>query len=281
MMEVALVPTAGLVLLVLLLVLLLVVGALLWALISARRSGVLAVLVVLAVLIGIPVLMVGAWFVAYERVGVTQHAVLVAHESASAIDAQAMSTEIGESAESKPQIPEWVDRKPQRSRDGSVMQTLTGRRYATPQQALDDALRQAAEEARNYLQQAAPRPVQWKVPLSFVQDRLVQDQFVSQVDWDAEGVDSPPFAEPMYQAHVLVELTPAKRDALLRMWREEVLGERIRWLAAGSAFVLVLLATLAGYLRLDEATRGYYSGRLKLVAVVVVGVAALVLLRLA
>lgn len=274
MVHVTLVPVAVLVLLVLVLV----VGALVWTLASSRRPGVvLAVLLGLAVLIGIPVLLVGAWFVAYERVGVSHRDVLLVQEQA-AMTADAAPTEAGESAEAKPQVPEWVDREPQRRQDGSVLRTVTGRRYATPQESVDDALRQAAYEARKYLEQAAPRPVRWEVPVSFVQDRLVQDQYVAQVDWEAEGVDSPPFAEPMYQAHLLIELTPEKRQTLSQMWQEDVLGQRIRWLAAGSAFVLVLLAALAGYLRLDEATRGYYSGRLKLAAVAVVGVAGVALL---
>lgn len=274
MVTVALFPLAALVLLALVLF----VGALVWALLGARRPGALAVLVGLAVLIGIPVLFIGAWFAAYERIGVAQRAAMVAPE-ARAIEVQALPAQTAELADAEPLVPAWVGQEPQRRQDGSVVRTVTGRRYATPPESVDDALRQAAEEARQYLQQAAPRPVRWEVPVSYVQDHLVRDQFVTEVNWEAEGVDSPPFAEPMFQTHLLLELTPKQRDALLGMWQEDVLVERIRWLAAGSAFVLVLLATLAGYLRLDEATRGYYSGRLKLAAVAVVGVAGVALLR--
>jgi len=52
-----------------------------------------------------------------------------------------------------------------------------------------------------------------------------------------------------------------------------MVGERItraRTAALGLGLVTVLLGAVAGYVRLDEWTKGYYTGRLFLAAVAVV-----------
>jgi len=49
-------------------------------------------------------------------------------------------------------------------------------------------------------------------------------------------------------------------------WTSAVRGARLRQVSFGTGGVLALLATVFGYLRLDTATRGSYTGRLQLVA---------------
>jgi hypothetical protein len=63
----------------------------------------------------------------------------------------------------------------------------------------------------------------------------------------------------MHVAYVYLDLSPEKRDLLLGRWREELMRRRVNQIGSGLGFVLVCLVTLVTYLRLDDATRGYYS----------------------
>ena len=50
--------------------------------------------------------------------------------------------------------------------------------------------------------------------------------------------------------------------------------------AAPSAFVLVCLAAVSGYIRADEATKGYYTNRLRMLAAAGVGAAGVVIYQM-
>jgi hypothetical protein len=72
-----------------------------------------------------------------------------------------------------------------------------------------------------------------------------------------------------------VELTPEGWQELARVERETRSQERMNLTGRALAVLTVLLGAVAGYIRLDDWTKGYYAGRLKLAAVVAVAVAAL------
>ncbi len=46
------------------------------------------------------------------------------------------------------------------------------------------------------------------------------------------------------------------------------------------AFVLVCLAALSGYIRADEATKGYYTNRLRMLAAAGVGAAGVIVYKM-
>jgi hypothetical protein len=71
---------------------------------------------------------------------------------------------------------------------------------------------------------------------------------------------------PMYQMHALLEFDQAFRQDLDRRWQECVALGRMRGVGLGFGLVLALLATFFGYTKADIATRGYYTGRLRLAA---------------
>ena len=51
---------------------------------------------------------------------------------------------------------------------------------------------------------------------------------------------------------------------------QALVQRRVGVAAGGMGLVIIVLGTLFGYLKLDTATRGYYSGRLKLAAAAVI-----------
>ncbi len=76
--------------------------------------------------------------------------------------------------------------------------------------------------------------------------------------------------EDVYRITYRVELTPQGVAELAREERSGRVGERMDLAARGLGLLTVLLGAVAGYVRLDEWTKGYYSGRLLLVAAAVV-----------
>ena len=68
------------------------------------------------------------------------------------------------------------------------------------------------------------------------------------------------------EAHARVELTRSYREGLQRMVLQQHTRQRQWLMARVLAGAVALLLVCAGYLRLEEATRGYYTRLLRLVA---------------
>jgi hypothetical protein len=71
---------------------------------------------------------------------------------------------------------------------------------------------------------------------------------------------------PMHQVHALLEFKPDFREQLDQRWGEMRATYRLAETGLISGGVLLVLATIFGYFRLDNATRGYYTSRLQFMA---------------
>ncbi|MCA9121979.1 MAG: hypothetical protein H6822_26425 [Planctomycetaceae bacterium] len=80
------------------------------------------------------------------------------------------------------------------------------------------------------------------------------ERFDEQVEFDY-GV--------MNQSHALVKLNKDVQKALEKRWSKVRATSRLFQTGLGTTAVLLLLGTMFTYLRLDTATRGYYTGRLQ------------------
>jgi hypothetical protein len=76
-----------------------------------------------------------------------------------------------------------------------------------------------------------------------------------------------------YKAEVKVEVTKEQVKEMRAQARQQRVTQRQHWLALGLAGFVSLLLVAVGYLRLEEATKGYYTGLLRLSAL---GVLALI-----
>lgn len=128
--------------------------------------------------------------------------------------------------------------------------------YATAEEARAQALEKASVRALDFAAESAPKLKNvWQVPPWLVADHMLREPiYLEEVDWD--------FGEtlaPMHVAYVYLDLSPEKRELLLGRWRGELMQRRVNQIGGGLGFVLVCLVTLVTYLRLDDATRGYYS----------------------
>jgi hypothetical protein len=138
--------------------------------------------------------------------------------------------------------------------------------HLDPEAAQDAALNKAHESVVKYIHEHYPT-LNWAPSL----EQLLKDKII-QVE-GTPGTRKLDDGDEVQEAHAKVEMTRNYREGLQRMVLQQHTRQR-QWMAArGLAGFVALLLVCAGYLRLDEATRGYYTRLLRLAALgVLVGV---------
>jgi hypothetical protein len=81
----------------------------------------------------------------------------------------------------------------------------------------------------------------------------------------------------LYETELKVDFTPNSRSRLVETYNGEAVRHRLESLGGTLAFVLICLAAICSYIRADEATKGYYTNRLRMLAAAGVGAAAVVI----
>lgn len=153
------------------------------------------------------------------------------------------------------------DRPTSPSENGNL--AVVGRLSITPEAAERDARQALAAAVRRWLEPEVP--ADWVPPADLV-ERAIRGRHVQAVR--NEHADDPAFAEfpDLYRGGLLVNLDAAQRALFLKAHREEVVTGRLWGLGLGLGFALICLLALAGYIRADESTRGYFTWPLRLVA---------------
>ncbi len=145
---------------------------------------------------------------------------------------------------------------------------VAGRLSATEPRAINDARVQLLQKLPGMLDPKVPRD--WPVPNRLI-DSMIRETKVVPVERDYGT---------LYQATMLVDASPRKRAEVASTYRHEQVVKRLLTLGGLLAFVLICLGTLSGYIRADEATKGYYTNRLRLAAAAGVGVAGTVIYQM-
>ncbi len=151
---------------------------------------------------------------------------------------------------------------------------IEGKWESTTEDARRSAYLQAREELVGYLRSQEP-PIRWVPPLSFVSERTSGRRHLI-VKSEEETRDFP-VAGTMRRYTLEVTLpTEARRE----IWRHEcelTAHHRMLLLAKVLAGLVSVLAATAGYLRLDDLTKGYSTGWLRLAVAGLLGAAGLAL----
>ncbi len=84
----------------------------------------------------------------------------------------------------------------------------------------------------------------------------------------------------LYEATLTADFSPHRRAELVDAYNHELVQHRLFTLGGSLGFVLICLAAISGYIRADEATKGYYTNRLRMLAAAGVGAAGVIVYRM-
>jgi hypothetical protein len=134
----------------------------------------------------------------------------------------------------------------------------------TDTDAKQEALQKAQIELVSYLRSLDP-PLEWEPPLSYIDQHLAKLSKPDPPERDL-GV-----GQPVSRWQIKVELTPRDRSDIQQQDREYRSQQRMLWLAKVLGGLVACFAAVAGYVHLDERTKGYYTNWLRLAAIGFVG----------
>jgi hypothetical protein len=148
--------------------------------------------------------------------------------------------------------------------------TVVGR-GADQQDADDAALQKARDKLIAYLRGQDP-PLEWQPSDEYVDKNLVKEREPVK---ELEGLvpDS-----KVYERTLKVDVDPKHFREMVDMDRRERVGERQLLLARILGGIVALLVAVFGYFRLEELTKGYYTGWLRVGAVLLVAAVGVTLL---
>lgn len=153
-------------------------------------------------------------------------------------------------------------------RSDGTSRLVVGRVSATEERARADARRELEAEVRSWLDPQVP--LSWRPPGHLV-DETVRETRITPEEKDYGTV---------YTASLSADLSPVRRERFLEAYREEVVASRLMKLGGGFAFILACLGAASGYIRADEATKGYYTNTLRVAAAAGVGASGFILYRM-
>ncbi len=175
---------------------------------------------------------------------------------------------------------------PARSRDE---RTIAGRLSATEERALADAWLQLEREVADWITPEVPAglstgpsnpqttgvastrlPHRWRVPKRLI-DRMIRETRTKPIVRDYGTV---------HEATIVAEFSAEDRAAIIAAYQRDLVAYRLALLAGIIGFVLTCLAALAGYIRADDATRGYYTHWLRALAAAGVGASGVLIYQL-
>ncbi len=92
-----------------------------------------------------------------------------------------------------------------------------------------------------------------------------------------DTIDHPEYG-PMYNLYAELTFDRQIQQQLRSEYHDSVVGDRLKFTGVASGSILLMLSAVFGYLKLDTLTRGYYRGRLGMMAgaLIVAAVAAVV-----
>jgi hypothetical protein len=170
--------------------------------------------------------------------------------------------------------------------DASGLRVIVGRVSASEDRAKQD-LRQTVERAVSDWIAADVSPT-WKVP-SDVLDSMVQGSYTQELTKNlietgagsalsgAPGVDG---LYTLYRSGQQLDFSTGRKAQIVGMYHQDLANRRLQRIGGGLVLALAALAVFSGYIKADEATKGYYTKRLRVLAAAGLGVAGAVAYRI-
>ena len=144
--------------------------------------------------------------------------------------------------------------------------TVTGLLSATRERAVADARRVLRDDVANWLEPDVPRS--WALREEMLDAMVIDEPHIRSIE--------KPYGE-VFEATLGVDKSPQRRASLIAVYHRQQVERRLLGLGAALAFILICLAAISGYIRADEATKGYYTNRLRMLAAAGVGASGVIL----
>jgi hypothetical protein len=149
------------------------------------------------------------------------------------------------------------------------VETIKGEQMATRERAVADARRKLQNEVLHRVHNEGV-PLTWRVPRRIL-DQMIQGGTIEDVRHDYAI---------MHRHDLKADLSPGMLRQVVDAYEREVGAQRLGILGVVLLFLLSCLAAVSGYIRADEATKGYYTNHLRLAAAAGIGGAGYVVCRL-
>jgi hypothetical protein len=149
-----------------------------------------------------------------------------------------------------------------------VVAKVDGQISANEERAKGDAYQKLREAVASWLEPDVPRS--WNLPADLVNLLVLETQYEPEIK---------PYGT-MYVAHLQYDASPDRRAQFVKLYNREVVRRRLFNLGGSLSFILICLAAVSGYIRADEATKGYYTHRLRMLAAAGVGAAGVIIYQM-
>ena len=161
---------------------------------------------------------------------------------------------------------EWAD-QPGRNVDGAYVKVASSGRFLTGEQCRASLEASIAHEVRSYVGMLLGTSAEehFSPSQEWIEENVVRGQPVE------EQVSSDAVEEGGKRLHALLVFDPQAKAALQGQVRESRVLDRTAFVAVIAACVVALLGILLAYLKIDTATKGLYTSRLKVGAVAATG----------
>jgi hypothetical protein len=188
--------------------------------------------------------------------------------------------------------------KPRTGESPASTWIVQGEWRVTQDEAVASALDQASTRVAEYLKAQQP-PFVWTPDTAYIREYLLRDLTKDDVEDEnvslereavnghwvlVEEKDFPGAIGTMRRVHLKVGVSVKDREDMRQFedkarqeLRQKVVWQRQTWLGKILLGVVLLLGAIAGYFRLDEATKGYYTGWLRLGVLGTIGAVGMLL----
>lgn len=154
--------------------------------------------------------------------------------------------------------------------DDKGSRVLVGKVSASPEKAREELRKALEQEVAKW---ASPDvPTDWRAPKD-VYDAIGGEVYLQPIAQEIETDPKSPEIYVVYRGIQKADFSDASRARVVEVREQQLVTARLIKLGGGLGFVLICLGCLTGYVRADEATKGYYTNRLRLAAAVGAGVA--------
>jgi len=160
------------------------------------------------------------------------------------------------------ELPEWVRKGSHRI--GQDYFALAETEYCATELQCREALQeQILAVARNYLDTVLGpgAGTQVDLDLEYLRDEVLVEEYFHPLETSVGSG---------WQGYALLCFDPEAKSYLTGLYKASVLRERLYSLAYVGGIVLAILAVAYAYLKLDTATKGYYTNRLKFAALLLI-----------